>query len=166
MAKITTPRRLTAPRNQTNHDGRRQKEIPSAHNSHASHGFQTAAPASFDDSIARKATRGKDVRQTPTHGGMTDLQRAGMGRGGLGHGTVDAGGLPVNGGVHPFDKPPSDGFKTGKLAPVKSGMRNRSNDSAHGGATLASGGHTGDPMDILATADPRHPNFRGKNCGD
>lgn len=110
---------------ETLHSGKRAPEIPSAANSHISHGFQADKPQTADASLARKAGRGKDVRATPVHGGMTNSQTAGMGRGGLGHGTVDSGGLPVAGNVHPFDKAPSPQLAHGKLAPVKPGMRSR-----------------------------------------
>jgi hypothetical protein len=92
--------------------------------------------------------------------------------GGLGHAQgaapVDDGGNPVAAGVHPFAKPASNGFKHDKLAPVKSGMRNRKNDFPHGGASPASDCSSGDAANVLSEAHPLHPNFRGKtfDCGD
>lgn len=116
-----------------------------------SHGFQSAAPATMDPSIARKASRGKDVRAVPVAAGMTSKQHAGMGRGGMGHSTVDSGGLVVGGNVRPFDKQASPQLSRGKLAPVMRGMKNRTINGA-------------DPVDVLATAV--RSGGRAFDCGD
>jgi hypothetical protein len=99
--------------------------------------------------------------------------------GGLGHAQGSApdvadGGMPT-GAAHPFAKEASPQLSHGRLAPIAwssggASMRNRANDSAHGGATPASGCHTGDPARELSHADPLNENFRGKtsaqDCGD
>jgi hypothetical protein len=106
----------------------------------------------------------------PLHPGMKPQPAGGLGHPQGAAPVVDGGEVPTD-TTHPFAKEPSPQLSSGKCAPVKDGMRNRINDSAHGGATSASGGHTGDPVRELGFADPMHPDFRGKrtssqDCGD
>lgn len=142
MKRITTPRRLSGESHvQTTRAGARAPELPSKFNSHASHNASAA--------------KGKS-RMVPIHGGCKPQSA-----GGLGHPTgaqpIDSGGAPVASGVHPFAKAPSPQLAHGKLAPVKDGMKNRTRG----------GNLTGDPADVLAHANPMHPQFRGKSvCGD
>jgi hypothetical protein len=84
---------------------------------------------------------------------------------------ADGGAVPAD-RVHPFDKPASPQMSSGKNVSVSwsqsggASMRNRNNDALHGAATTASGCEVGDADKELSFADPNHPNFRGKNCGD
>ena len=96
------------------------------------------------------------------HNGMKPQPAGGRGHP-QGAAPVNDGGVPTD-RTHPFERAPSPQLSHGKLAPVKDGMRSRINDAPHGGATSASGGHTGDPVRELGFADPTHPKFRGKGC--
>jgi hypothetical protein len=109
----------------------------------------------------------------PVHNGMKP-QPAG-GRAHAQGAAVDDGGQPAAGTVHPFAVAPSPQMAHGKAVPVAwssggASMRNRNNDTLHGGATPQSGCETGDAARELSHADPLNMNFRGKSfaqdCGD
>jgi hypothetical protein len=136
-------------------------------------GFMTNQPRPNTGNLARDGSPKAHV-DVPIHGGMKPQPA-----GGLGHPqgpSVDAGGAVPTDRTHPFAKEPSPQLAVGKTVPVSwsrdgASMRNRNNDSLHGGATPQSGCETGDAMRELGFADPSHPSFRGKrtssqDCGD
>jgi hypothetical protein len=111
---------------QKQHDGSEMPEAPSAVNSHRSHGFAAETPAQPGD-IARNASRGKDVRDVPIHGGMTNKQMGGMHTGGMGH-PVESGGQV---GVNPLAKPAVGDYKTGRSAPANPGTPHDGSGCGH-----------------------------------
>jgi hypothetical protein len=94
------------------HDGSTQPEKIAAPVSHRSHGFAAEVPAKHGGkpNIARDASRGKAVRETPFHGGMHKQSTDKAGLGGQGHAVshvVDGATVVVDGGnTNPLSKPP------------------------------------------------------------
>ena len=136
---------------------------------HHGPGFMTNAKRPSTGNLARDGAPKKHL-SVPVHNGCRRQAAGGLGHAQGAAPAVDDGGLPT-GTVHPFATAPSPQLAHGKSVPVAwstggVSMRNRNNDSLHGGATSASDCSTGDAARELSFADPTHPNFRGKNCAD
>jgi hypothetical protein len=116
-----------------------------SHNSHA----DSAGQAARGGNIARDAGRGKVIRETPVHGGMTSRQ---MALKGMQHGNSTE---PDANPSSPLSKIPEGKAHVGQSVPAAFGMRNRDGTShetncALGKAILDAAYSCGSPDDRMS----------------